>query len=493
MPAGRFAHVSRLLRRFSPITVFLAALVLLGYVAGSANDGGRKLLAAAETALEGAWLSLWPGGPGPGDFVGVPASAAAAHRFQLLAPTLAAPVLVAGGRHRFLDHCPGFVGCLAVEYDRRGLMVHAYPFRPEAYEAALVRGDMAAPVAYERGVWFDLGKHADVFAMDRYANGDLAVVLHSDLSFPSYIGIARVDRDGWPRWFRADGSHHWPTVSRGRLRGAGAGLQDALVVPSVRVRAGQPKFSRPAQWEARMGVGPCAEHLVDHLHVIDGDGALLEEISVLDALGGSRHRPLLDYSFNACDPLHLNSVSVLTAAAAPLGLAAGDFLVSLRGVGALAALDGRDGRLKRIWRGSFYGQHSARVLPGSRGGLTFLLFDNWGRSGAAGGYRGGRLLALDPVSGRERTIFPNASGPATVQLRSMERGGIAIAPDGSRAIVYAYRAGVAVEVDLSSGETTATFRPLDDISPAVGATDRAFRWNLGHVQYVETAAGGGID
>lgn len=234
------------------------------------------------------------------------------------------------------------------------------------------------------------------------------------------------------------------------------------------------------------GGASCRRHYSDYLHLIDGDGALLWEVPLTAALLNSRHAPLLGYAGDRCDPLHPNSVAVLPAAALS-GLAAGDFLVSLRNVGALAALDGRDGRVKRIWRGSFYGQHGARVLPGPTG-PAFLLFDNWGREGEWGP---GRLLALDVRSGRERTVFPNASTPAMVALRSKARGGVSIAPDGSRAIVHSYLGGQAVEVDLASGETTAVFQSLDDVSAFAGATDepgRAYRWKMRDLRYA--AAGG---
>ena len=465
-------------------SLFLGALLLLAFVAGSTMDVGRDLMAAAEAALRGAWQSAvrptpWIDGDG---FVDLAASDAATQRVRLLAPTLAGSILIAGGRHRFADRCPGFVGCVAVEYDRRGRFVHAYPFRPEAFEAALVPHGLAEPVGNERAVGLDFAKHAEVFSIDSYSNGDLAVVFRTSLAFPPAFGIARIDRDGWPRWFRDDGSHHWPTVAHGRLRGVGAGLRDAVVVPGWRVGDGWPPGTTGRSWDSRLGRGDCAKHLVDHVRVIDGDGVLVRQISVGEALRNSHQAPALSYARNACDPLHLNSVEVLTAAG-PFGLAAGDFLLSLRGIGALAVLDGEDGRLKRIWRGGFYGQHGARELSGPAG-PTFLLYDNWGREGE---YGPGRLLALEAASGRARTIFPNASTPASVGIRSSLRGGVSVAPDGSRAIVHAYRAAQAVEVDLATGETTAVFQVLDDVSALaaeVDQPDQAYRWRMRDILYV---------
>ena len=242
-------------------SLFLGALLLLGFVVGSTTDVGRDLMVAAKTTLQGAWQSAAP--PAPrllGGFVDVAPSDAATQRVRLLAPTLAGSILIAGGRHRFLDRCPGFVGCVAVEYDRRGRFVRAYPFRPEAFKAALVPHGLAEPVGIEQAVGFDFAKHAEVFAIDGYPNGDLAVVFDTSLGFPPTSGIARLDRDGWPRWFRADGSHHWPTVAHGRLRGVGKGLRDAVVAPAWRVGDGWPPGSRGRRWDERLGRGDCAKH-----------------------------------------------------------------------------------------------------------------------------------------------------------------------------------------------------------------------------------------
>lgn len=463
-------------------SLFLGALLLLAFVAGSATDAPRKLAAAAETAFRGMWQAQHPTIPANGGgFVDIVPGDAATQRVQLLASNLAGSVLMAGGRGRFLDRCPGFVGCLALEYDRKGRFVHAYPFRPEAFEAATVPHGLAQPVGYERAVGFDLAEHADIFAIDSYANGDLAAVLHSKLSWPPFLGIARVDRDGQPRWYRADdGSHHWPTVAHGRLLGVGAHLEDALVVPGHRMGVGPPPGQRRSGWEKQLGRGRCAMHVTDYLSLIDGDGALLWQFSVPEVLRSSPHAPLLQYTRNACDPLHLNSVELLTAAG-PSGLAAGDFLLSLRGIGALAVLDGRVGSLKRIWRGGFYGQHGARELPGRgpHGGTTFLLYDNWGREGE---YGPGRLLAVEAHSGRERTIFPNASSPEAVGIFSDGRAGVSVAPDGSRAIVHSYQSGQAVEVDVATGETTAVFQALD--ADAGGQPRQAYRWQMKDIRYV---------
>lgn len=482
--------------RHVALLLFVVAVALLSFAAGALSDDAfsvraRTLLTAAEQAATGA-LAVRRHRPTHHThrFVDVQPSAVADHRIDLSARTLAAPVLMAGGRGRFVDHCPGFVGCLAVEFSRGGRFVHATPFRPEAFEKVAVAPDTAVPVEYERALGFDFAEHADVFSIDRYPNGDLAVVLISSFSFPAHMGIARVRRDGQPLWYRADGSHHWPAVARGLLRGGDERWEDAVVVPSLRIGHGWPYAEdgslRIPPLEP-FGRAPCSTHFEDYLHVIAADGSLLWEVSVTDAFKNSVQAPMLNHAYNPCDPLHLNSVEVLGAAAPP-GTMPGDLLVSLGFISALAVLDGQDGRVKQVYEGSFYGQHGARAFHGPDG-PTLLVFDNWGTDGR---YGPSRLLAYTARTGREWTVFPNAKTPSAVaELWSKIRGGVSVAPDGSRAVVAVHGAGKAVEVDLASGEVTAVFHSLHDVSHLVGPSDpgrgKAYRTNMRDVIYVRDA------
>lgn len=479
--------------RHIALFLFVVAVALLSFAAGAlSNDPlsqrARTLLKAAEQAATGA-LAAFRQGPKhhAHRFVDANPSELADHRIDLLAKALAAPVLMAGGRGRFVEHCPGSVGCLAVEYGSDGRFVHAIPFRPEAFEKVVVAPDNAKPLEYERALGFDFVEHAQVFSIDRYPNGDLAVVLASNLSFPAHMGIARVGRDGQPLWYRADGSHHWPAVARGRLRGEDERWEDAVVVPSLRVGHGWP-YAETGSLRIPpvepFGRAPCWNHFEDYLHVIAGDGSLLWEVSVTDAFKNSLYAPMLNHAYHPCDPLHLNSVEVLGNAAPP-GAVPGDLLVSLGFISAVAVLDGQDGRVKQVYAGSFYGQHGARAYQGPDG-PAFLVFDNWGTDGR---YGPSRLLAHSPRTGREWTVFPNAKTPSAVaNLWSKIRGGVSVAPDGSRALVAVYEAGKAVEVDLANGEVTAVFDSLHDVSHLVGPSSpghgKVYRSNMPDVIYV---------
>ena len=99
----------------------------------------------------------------------------------------------------FSSIAPG--GCLAVEFTTTGQVAHAYPFRNDELEQAAADAQSdefpyeLSPAASFRDV--------DVIGISRYANGDLLAVFHQDAAFPYGAGVARVDRDGHPVWFRA--------------------------------------------------------------------------------------------------------------------------------------------------------------------------------------------------------------------------------------------------------------------------------------------------
>ena len=130
------------------------------------------------------------------------------------------------------------------------------------------------------------------------------------------------------------------------------------------------------------------------------DGSILAETPLLERLLASGHAAELygnglaipelpDYD----DPLHLNDVEVLRAdmAAAFPQFAAGDLLVSMRNINAIAVLDGTT-LLVKWWRtGPFLRQHDPDFLPNGH----ILVFDNrlGGRDRRFGE---SRIVEIDP-------------------------------------------------------------------------------------------------
>ena len=385
-------------------------------------------------------------------FADVPPEHAAANRFRFVAgDALSGPVLWQGGRYQFLEYCPDW-GCLAVEYTATGEVAHAYPFRNEELEQAAAAAH-SDEFPYELPPTASFSRDVEVVAISRYANGDLLVVFYQYPSFPYGLGVARIDRDGHPVWFRRDYSHHWPHIE----------ADGVALVPGMLI--GNESISFKCAGKTITLKCSTNRPYLDAINMIDGNGQLLKRINLLNALRDSPLAYIMQSASHPrwlaepCDPLHLNFVHRLRAdAGGTWGLAPGDLVASLRNLSAFAILDGESGRVKRLVRGSFLYQHSVHHLTGA----TFLMFDNYGGDGTHGP---SRLLKIDLADGRETTLFPNDRTPQPLRnLFSAVQGVIDISPDRRRGIVAFSREGVAVEVRLADGEVLNVFKSLHDVS-----------------------------
>ena len=373
---------------------------------------------------------------------------AAANRIRFMAgATLHGSLLWYGGRFQFLDLCPGD-GCLAVEYTDAGEVAHAWPYRPAELERA-AQASTVEEFLYELSPTFSFARDMYPAGIAVYPNRDLLVTFHNFQAFPYHIGVARIDSDGQPVWFRRDFSHHWP-----QLLADGTSLVTGLLVADADI-----SFEITKGWLVTVNCHYDRPYL-DTVTVIDGQGRLLKRVNLVDVLLRSPFAPLLQYTSDPCDPLHLNyAVRLGPDAGGTWGMAPGDLVVSLRNLNAFAILDRDSLRLKRLVRGSFFQQHSVTHLEGS----IFLLLDNHGSDGQNGP---SRLLKIDLATGRETTVFPNAGTPEFLHgLFTEESGNIDISPDRQRAIAVFSRAGIAVEVRLADGAVLNVFTSLHNVSP----------------------------
>ena len=388
-------------------------------------------------------------------FADVPPERAASNRFEFVAgDTLSGPVLWQGGRYQFLEYCPDG-GCLAVEFTATGQVAHAYPFRNDELEQAAADAQ-SDEFPYELSPAASFARVFDVAGISRYANGDLLVVFGQANAFPYGAGVARVDRDGHPVWFRRDYSHHWPHIEEDSVA-----LVPGMLVGSESIAFGGEPRRGTITLKCRTG-----RPYLDAIRMIDGNGRILKRINLLNALRNSPFVHLLQSTLDPersreafCDPLHLNFVRLLRDdAGGTWGLAPGDLVASLRNLSAFAIVDGASGRVKRLVRGSFLYQHSVQHLTGS----TFLMFDNHGGDGVHGP---SRLLKIDLADGRETTVFPNDQTPEPLRnLFSAYRGVIDISPDRQRAMISFTQEGIAVEVRLADGAVLNAFHSLHDVS-----------------------------
>ena len=403
---------------------------------------------------------------GKGRFVTVVPDSVEAHRFEFItAQALTNPILVWGWKNLFAEYCPGHVGCLAVEYAGRGDVRHAYPYRPKAIEKAAT-----VSLPYEQPFWFSFQDNAQPVGISRYSNGDLLVVFYFSHRFPHAGGVARITRDGQPVWYRQDYSHHVPSITD----------DDVALVPAMRIGEGPIVLNNPKNPRFTLS---CPKSLLDFVHVLDGAGQLLEEISILDAIIQSPYVFILKTVKFPCDLTHLNFVHQLGEnTLGPDGIGPGDLVVSLRHLNAFGILDRESHRLKKLVRGGFVWQHAVTHLADSK----FLMFDNLGTDGVHGP---SRLLMVDVADGTETTIFPNDATPERLRgLFTHHRGMISISPDRRLAFVTFPHEGKAVEVRLADGAVLTLFTALHDVSHVDHFPEerkrKAFRYRLPGVTYI---------
>lgn len=439
--------------------LFAAVIVAFGlgvYVTEFKVGPYRSIASGAKTLLYS--YKGFKAPPYVGQFLrpvpGLSADQLADARFSGAPAGFAAPgtLLIIGGLNEYLEICPGD-GCIAVEVDREGNILHGYPYLPDAIFAA----DNTNGSFYREAQPADPRQIQRPIGMQSLPGGDILVSFQSTGSmFPYSGGIARLDRDGNPRWFRFDYSHHWVNLSPD-------GQQ--ILIPDLEIGTGN--------WE--VPVGPTQRvmdefcetdrPMIDGVHILDLNGEVMRRYDVNTALRESPWVSIMVDPFNACDPLHLNFVDMLDDTASGADLASGDLIVSSRNLSAILVMDPDSGAIKRIVKGSFQQQHSVQHLSGSK----VLVFDNWGASGAG---QGSRLLEVDLAGGPERQIFPAPRAPAQPDLYSARAGHLHISADRSRATISFTEAGVGLEVDLETGEELLRFNSLHDLSSVEAATEQ---------------------
>jgi hypothetical protein len=210
------------------------------------------------------------------------------------------------------------------------------------------------------------------------------------------IGTAKLDRCGAVLWTLDRMTHHAITPNPDGsfwipAKGDVRRVPDALLLPDV---SRQELLESNGWYE-------------DRLLRVGADGAVLEEISVLQELfEGGLERQLYDVSlFSDLDPTHVNDVEVVTPALAARvdGVAAGDLLISIRQMHMLAILDRVTGRIKWRHAGPWVRQHDPDITD--RG--TIEVFDNGLPELNLDGPRGSSLIALDPATRETETLYPH--------------------------------------------------------------------------------------
>ncbi len=387
---------------------------------------------------------------------------------------LTSGLLWPGGEGLFREYCPER-GCLAVEFSQSGEVVHAYPYRLDELDDWDKIADLPRGTAHP----FQSPEISHLpFAVRRYSNGDLLVIFHYRNGVPGQGGIARIDKDGSPVWFRSDYSHHWPTIFS-TPDGQELALVPGMTFEDISVKERLDRHLTPYTTNCRN------INMADHLVALAGDGTILQDIRLIDKILESPFAAMVFHATFPCDILHLNYIDRIRDDASDIpSVVPGDYVVSLRNLSAFGILDEQTGDIKLMVRGTFIHQHSVQHL----GGSEFIVFDNHGADVESGP---SRILVVDLAGGavRERTVYPTDETPEGLRIYSRIKGNIAISEDRQRLIVSSSDQGIALELQVSDGKILNVFRNIHDMSGLSlnleEAGDMAIYFVLQDLQYVE--------
>jgi hypothetical protein len=242
-----------------------------------------------------------------------------------------------------------------------------------------------------------------------YPDGDLLAIFEG-------IGMIKLDRESRLQWAFKGWCHH-----------------EAVVADDGRIYV----LTRRGQMVPRLSESRPV--LVDYITILDADGHLLSEHSLLECVENSPHRDLLRGARKGGDIFHTNSIHILDGSLAgdDPAFADGNVLVSMRKIDVLAVVDIVHDRV--VWassghrRNGFWAkQHDPQPLPSG----DFLLFDNLGNRGRS------RAVEFDPHS---NDIVWQYAGDTDDPLWSRTCGAASRLPNGNTLITES-DAGRALEV-----------------------------------------------
>lgn len=347
-------------------------------------------------------------------------------------------LLATGGTNRDIERCPKY-GCLASIIDRSGKILHSWPLPLDKLFGGVkgFSGDAKLSNFYPIG----LGLLRD---------GSLVATFHIRNAYPYAVGIARIDRRGRVLWKHVDSAHHWFRVG-----------PDERIYAPIQIRR-QMRHAPGTAVEIR-----CPYVVYDEgVRIYRADGSIERTVLMTDMLTRNGYPGLVYSVRDDCDPIHLNSVDLVTPEIARHipGASAGDLLVSLREQSAIVLFDPATATIKRLISGRTAAQHSARFLPDG----TVLAFDNQGGPRSLGG---SRIVRLNLVDGSAETVFPTKASGTVLPFFSVDGGTVVPSPDGKRAMISSKKESRHIEVDVITGRPLWSMTRARDVSSLIGQDD----------------------
>jgi hypothetical protein len=327
-------------------------------------------------------------------------------------------LLVTGWPNRDNGRCPKF-GCLASVIDRSGKVLRSWPLPSDALFNDLkgFGGDVRPSNFYPIGVGL-------------LNDGSLIATFHARNVFPYVVGIARIDPAGKVLWKHIDSAHHWFRIG-----------PDERIYAPIQVR-------RVLKHVGDSAVELRCRYIVydEGVRIYRSDGSVERTLMMSNILVDNGYPGLIYSVRDDCDPLHINSVDIVSPEIASRipGAAAGDLLLSLREPSAIVLLDPATAKIKRLVAGRTAAQHSAAFLPDG----TVIAFDNQGGSRSLGG---SRIVRLNLVDGSSQTVFPTGASKPVLPFFSPDGGTVTPSADGKRAMIASKEESRDIEFDLATG------------------------------------------
>ena len=230
------------------------------------------------------------------------------------------------------------------------------------------------------------------------SNGDLLLVYEIKALGNPAAPLVKLDKDSHIIWRSTIKAHH------------------AIQVVGDRIYALTATFDRPSAKPVIPSLGR-RPYISEWVSILDSEGKVLSSHSILQAIANTKTMRLADeVPFDPrADPLHTNSLDVLNEQTARFipGAKPGNVLLSFRNLNMLAVMDLDSDTIVWALRGSWRGQHGAKVLPNGH----ILMFDNQG-----GLMKHGRSRALE-IAPDTGAIVWSFEGTDNDPLDSENRGG----------------------------------------------------------------------
>lgn len=206
-----------------------------------------------------------------------------------------------------------------------------------------------------------------------YPNGDLLAIFEG-------IGLIKVDKDSNLVWSYRAGCHH-----------------DVFVTPNGDIYVLTSELVQPSWLQAEH------RYIDNSIAVLDANGQEKKRVSLLDCFRNSAYAPLLARLPREGDLLHTNTLTVLSGAHTNLGpaFAAGNVLVSILGLDAIAVADIERQTVPWAMTGMWHAQHQPEPLDNG----NILVFDN------RGAVTHSRVLEVNPLTQEVIWQYPGEGDP----------------------------------------------------------------------------------